>query len=105
MNAASSTSSPPRVLSPRAVSDRLGITTGALVALIRAGRYAWTELRPGGKPGARGPNQWGLTDAQLADILRGQERRIAEPTAGVAELPAAPPSPDGKSRLRRRRRL
>jgi hypothetical protein len=92
----------PLVHGPSEAADRMGLTVAGLVALIRARRYPFTELRPGGRPGDRGRNRWGLTDAQIVAILRGQERVPPDPSpppAGPARV--SPVAPDGKSRLRR----
>ena len=98
----------PEVLSPRAVADYLGITTGELVELLRVGGYAWTELRPGRGPGLTGRPGWGLSRNQLQSIVDGQARRFTPPAEPASRFPGCPPgyiptSPDGKSRLRRPR--
>jgi hypothetical protein len=60
------------VLRPAEAAARLGLTVPGLVALLRRYRYKFTELSPGGRPGDRGRNRWGLTEGQLQAILRGQ---------------------------------
>ena len=89
------------ILAPKVAAARLGLTTAGLTALIRAYRYPFTELRPGGKPGDRSHHRWGLTEAQLAAIVRGQERGFAEPEPEPAAPVPSKASPDGVSRLRR----
>ena len=94
----------PAVISPSDAARRLGLPVPGLVALIRTYRYTFTELSPGGRPGDRGRNRWGLTEAQFQAIVRGQERGFlpSERAATNAATPSAA-SPDGKSRLRRGR--
>ena len=87
------------VVSPGIAARRLGIPTGDLTAIIRRGGYRWTEIKPGGKPGDRGPNRWGLTEAQLQAIIRGQERGFVTPQ-GPEEAKAHDQSPGGVSRVR-----
>jgi hypothetical protein len=93
------------ILTPGEAADRLGTTVPNLVALIRRGKYRFTELRPGGKPGDKGHHRWGLSLAQVEAIVRGQERGLAELPIAEPEGPGplSPVSPDGKSRLRRGR--
>ncbi len=38
---------------------RLGVSVSALAVLIRHYRYEFTELAPGGRPGATGRARWG----------------------------------------------
>lgn len=90
----------PAVVSPGYAAERLGIPVSGLVAIIRRHKYFFTELAPGGKPGDRGRNRWGLTGDQLAAILRGQERGFREPEPPKTEPNKSPFSTDGKSRLR-----
>ncbi len=92
---------PPLVLSPAAAAARLGTHVAGLVALLRRGRYRWTEIAPGGKPGDRGRSRWGLTEEQLQAILRAQERQFPEPVPTTTVAAPSPYSPDGRSRLRR----
>ena len=95
----------PAILPPSEAAFRLGLTVPGLVALIRRYRYKFTELAPGGRPGDRGRNRWGLTEEQLRGILRGQERGFRDPEPEPApETPRVSAlSPDGKSRLRKGR--
>jgi hypothetical protein len=90
------------VLTPGEAAERLGIGVPQLVDIIRRGRYAFIELRPGGKPGDRGRGRWGLTHKQLDAILRGMERRLPDlsPPEAAGRAAPSPESPDGKSRLR-----
>ena len=96
---------PPAILRPCEAADRLGLTVPGLVALLRHYRYKFTELAAGGRPGDRGRNRWGLTEAQITAILRGQERGFREPEPKApADMPrVSAVSPDGKSRLQRGR--
>jgi hypothetical protein len=88
---------------PGEAADLLGMTTRRLADLIRERRYSFTEILPGGKPGDRGRNRWGLTIAQIEAIVRGQAKIPPDlanlPQAGKTRL--SPVSPDGKSRLRK----
>jgi len=95
----------PRIVHPALAAARLGITTAGLVVLIRTYRYQFTELRPGGKPGDKGRNRWGLTEAQFDKILDGQRREFkpVETTEDQTRNGKSPYTPDGKSRLVRRR--
>jgi hypothetical protein len=97
----------PAVMPPAVAAARLGLPVPGLVTLIKTYRYGFTELSPGGRPGDRGRNRWGLTEDQLVAIVRGQDRtfaRGAEPASGKpADSGPSPASPDGKSRLRRGR--
>lgn|GEM_PF-4260765 len=92
------------IVYPTQAATRLGITVPDLVAMIRRNRYRFTEVKPGGKPGDRGRNRWGLTEAQLDAIVRGQERKWVEPKP----LDPAPAynneSPDGRTRIPANRR-
>lgn len=97
------TSTHPTILSPSDAARAMGITTSALVKLLRAGGYAWTELTPGRKPGDLGRAGWGLTGEQFAALLQGQAR-IFETTTTPEEPGVSLVSPDGRSRLRRSRR-
>lgn len=101
----SKTTVPPVLLSPTDAAARIGVTVAELVAWVRRHRYEFTARAVGGKPGDRGRNRWGLTEAQLTAVLRGQARRFEEPkpetTADAPRVSAA--SPDGKSRLRKGR--
>lgn len=95
------TTSKPDVISRSEAAARLGLRTPGLVALIRKYRYGFTELAPGGKPGDRGRNRWGLTEAQLQAIIRGQSRQFTQPDPESSRAPISTPlSPDGRSRLR-----
>jgi len=96
---------------PDVAAARLGgISVGTLVALLRAGGYPYTMLKPGGAPWGRGRQTWGLTDDQIAAVADGQARTHARPADPGAGIPAAParvaralPGHDGRSRLKRRR--
>jgi hypothetical protein len=90
----------PAVLNPSEAAARLGLPLKNLVAIIRRHRYSYTEIAPGGRPGDRGRNRWGLTEAQLAAILRGQSRHFVQPEPEKAEPRPSAASPDGRSRLR-----
>jgi hypothetical protein len=92
------------ILTPGEAAARLGMDVPDLVAVIRRNRHAYTELKPGGKPGDRGRNRWGLTPRQFEAILRGLERRPPEIRQEAATPLSSPLSPDGLSRLRRGRR-
>lgn len=85
---------------PGEAARQLGLSTSDLVAIIRRHRYSFTEIKPGGKPGDRGRNRWGLTDAQLDAIVRGQERGFAPPEPETIPSPSKA-SPAGQSLLRR----
>lgn len=91
------------VYPPGEAAELLGMTTKRLASLIRERRYPFTEILPGGKPGDRGRNRWGLTLAQIEAIVRGQAKVPPDlaslPQAGKARF--SPVSPDGKSRLRK----
>jgi hypothetical protein len=91
----------PVVLAPAEAAFRLGLSVASLVAIIRRHRYRFTELSAGGKPGDRGRNRWGLTEAQLDAIVRGQERGYVEPVRTAGPSAPSPMSPDGRSRLRK----
>lgn len=91
----------PRVLSPGESAERMNTSPRKLATLIRRYQYEFTELVPGGKPGDRGRNRWGLTEAQLATIIEKQARGYqppAEPAVTVTPGPTSE-SPDGVSRL------
>jgi len=91
----------PRVLSPGESAERMNTSPKKLAALIRRYQYEFTELVPGGKPGDRGRNRWGLTEAQLATIIQKQARGyepVPEPAATTAPASTSE-SPDGVSRL------
>jgi hypothetical protein len=93
------------VLSPSEAASRMGTNAHGLGVLIRKYRYEFTEIAPGGKPGDRGRNRWGVTEAQLATIIAKQARGYQppdEPKPGAP--PFSPASPDGVSRLHRGRR-
>lgn len=98
---------PPLVHEPGAAAARLGLTVEGLVELIRLHNYEYFERKPGGKPGDRGRGRWGMTDAQIEAVLRGQARVLPrlQDEAGPDPGPPAPSpvSPDGRSRLRRGR--
>ncbi len=94
----------PLILQPGEAAARLGLTRADLVAIIRRRQYGFTEIKPGGKPGDRGPNRWGLTEAQIAAIVRGQAKVLPDPAGSDKpdRIPASTNlSPDGKSRLPR----
>lgn len=96
--------SAPLVYSPSEAATMLGLTVPGLVALIRKHRYPFWEKQPGGRPGDRGRDRWGLTEEHIRVILRGQERIPPDPTPpSQAPARASGTSPDGKSRLRRGR--
>ena len=63
--------------------------------------HVWEPLDvdapPDARPGLPGGKRWGLTQDQLAAVVRGQMRQFTEPTE---EPKPAPGSPDGKTRLR-----
>lgn len=99
------------VYSPEEVSKRLGgISVTQIVAILKAHGYDYTQLTPGSKPWGRGRQVWGMTDDQIAAVVRGQTKRHPPPTeagqggepGGVK--PAAHPPWDRRSRLRPRRR-
>lgn len=92
------------IIEPGAAAARLCISTKMLVAIIRRHRYKFTELAAGGKPGDRGRRRWGLTEAQLTAIIRGQERGFVEPSpeeVSTAARYANLPADDGRSLLRK----
>jgi hypothetical protein len=91
----------PLIVPPGDAAARLGTDVPGLVAIIRRGRHRWTELKPGGKPGDRGRNRWGLTEEQLRVILRALERGFPEPAPPTGSPVPSALSPDGRSRLRR----
>lgn len=94
----------PAILSPSHAAARLGIPVPGLVALIRRGRYLFTEIAPGGRHGDRGRSRWGLTEARLQKIIDGQQRGFREPEPEPAAVPVrVSASPDGKLRLRKGR--
>jgi hypothetical protein len=88
------------VLSPSEAAARLGLPVQGLVSIIRRHHYDYTELALGGRPGDRGRNRWGLTEAQLQKILDGQARHYAQPEPEQAAPRPSAASPDGRSRLR-----
>src|SRR4051794_15365080 len=92
---------PEVVIGAPEAASRFGLSVAGLTRLIRHYRYEFTELVPGGKPGDRGRNRWGLTETQVRAILRGQARQFEaprpEPEPGGEKASAF--SPDGKSRL------
>ncbi|SIN97947.1 hypothetical protein SAMN05444166_1885 [Singulisphaera sp. GP187] len=95
----------PDILEPSEAAARLAISTKCLTAIIRRHHYKFTELAAGGKPGDRGRRRWGLTEAQLQTIIRGQERGFEEPEPETA-APAATrysnlPPDDGRLLLRK----
>lgn len=89
------------IITSTEAAARLGLTGAQLLAIIRQYRYPFTEIKPGGKPGDKGRNRWGLTEDQIRTILRGQERafRGPDPEPELPNYSAA--SPDGISRARR----
>lgn len=91
-----------RVYSGAEVAAMLGVSSETLLGWMRLGRYPFTQLKPGGKPGDRGPNRWGMTRAQVDAMVRGQARQLPEPVVAEAEARLVSAlSPDGVSRLRR----
>jgi hypothetical protein len=99
------------VLAPAECARRLGITVPTLVALLKAGGYSYTSLRPSSSPWGRGRQHWGLTPDQLAAIVAGQSRRHPTPaeqgrgaTAGAAADALTLRGWDGIDRLRGPRR-
>ena len=95
---------PHAIHQPGEAAAILGVPLSSLVAMIRRHRYAFTEIAPGGAPGQRGRNRWGMTDSQIQAILKGQARAIKDPEPEPnATAPRQPQSPDGISRIPRRR--
>jgi hypothetical protein len=98
------------VLTPRQAAERLGgISVETLARLVLGGRHAYTELSPGARPGRRGRGVWGLTEAQLADLVAAQARRVGDPSDRAEPGPArragsSIPGHDGKSRIAARTR-
>ncbi|WP_422928640.1 hypothetical protein [Singulisphaera sp. PoT] len=91
------------ILYPKQAAERMGLALRDLVAIIRRHRYEFTEIKPGGKPGDRGPRRWGLTESQIAAIQSGQARKFLPPEEDTRVTPRhSPLSPDGKARLRPR---
>lgn len=94
----------PAVFAPAEAAAKIGIPVGALVAILRRHRYPFIEIHPGGKPGDRGRNRWGMTAEQIEAVLKGQKRQFEpEPAGEPAASRVSAVSPDGKSRLRRRK--
>lgn len=94
-----------RVMSPSECEEVSGLSVETLSLLIRARGYLFTSRRPGGQPGDRGRGRWGLTPAQLAAIVAGEQRRFRPDPEDAAKSSApkcAPPG--GKSRIRRLQR-
>jgi hypothetical protein len=93
-------------------AEHLGMSVKTLIALIKAGGYSYTDMRPGAHnkpPWNRGRHLWGMTAAQLEAVKRGQARRVPSPAEAIRAhgTPAGSPvvglpGHDGKSRLRRR---
>jgi len=90
----------PDVMTPRQAAARLNITVPRLVVLMRKRKALFTELAPGGQPGDRGRNRWGLTERQFQKLVAASELQMPDletpqPTGFSAF------SPDGRSRARR----
>ena len=98
----------PKVLKPSEAAALLGLPVRTLSLLIREKGYPFTSLAPNGRPGLRGVSSWGLTAAQLAAIVEGQQERFTpRPEAGQTKpradaVPRWTP-PGGKSRLKHKR--
>jgi len=88
------------VMSPRQAAARLGLTVPGLVVLLRKHKAVFTQLAPGGQPGDRGRNRWGLTEHQLRKLVAASQAQVPDleppqPTGFSAV------SPDGRLRARR----
>lgn len=94
----------PRIHEPGEVARTLGMRREDLNALMIERGYPFFSRKSGGRPGDRRKGSWGLTDDQVAVIVRGETRVVpkAEPE-GRDRGAASPASPDGKSRLGGRR--
>ena len=89
-----------QVHAPEECARRLGgISVAALVKLLRAGGYSYTSLQPGARPWGRGRQCWGMTDDQLAEVVRGQAQRHRGAAEGGRSNAAAPAAVAGLSAL------
>ena len=100
MDGMGAVSTKPLVMSPSQAAARMGITVPALVAMMRQRGSAFTRLAPGGQPGDRGRNRWGLTESQLRKIINDFQAVTPRPEVTMPTGSSAY-SPDGHSRLKR----
>jgi hypothetical protein len=102
----------PTVHPPEECARRLAnISVRMLVELLKTHGYEFTNLKPGSTPWGRGRQFWGMTDDQLAALIRGQTRRHPKPAVEQAKTELARIRPgliamgwDGKDRIRPVRR-
>jgi hypothetical protein len=97
---------------PEQAAEHLHISVPTLIALMKAGGYSYTSLKPGAKPWGRGRQLWGLTAPQLQAVMDGQARQMPATESSGADVAAGQgggrakkarmlPGHDGRSRLRR----
>jgi hypothetical protein len=95
----------PRVMSPAEAREATGLSIAEIVATIRTHRLAFVARRPGGRPGDRGRNRWGLTPIQAAAVVAARtmrEERPEDSTPAAIQARQAAASPDGVARSRPR---
>jgi hypothetical protein len=76
--------------SPERAAEHLGISVPTLIALMKAGGYSYTSLKPGAKPWGRGRQLWGLSAPQLQAVIDGQARHVRASDPGTRRRRTAP---------------
>lgn len=96
----------PKVYSPREAAEMSGVSVDILTREILQRRYSYVALKPGGRPGDRAKNRWGLTAEQIVAIVEGLKVTVPTPESEkLRELAAATSGialPGGKRRVKQK---